>query len=200
MKMGKFRLSWRPQQNWVSAVAVCFALLTGLCTVAQHANAQTAPTGQTPSFEKQIAPLLQQSCGKCHSGAASMGKLRLDSEDSILKGGASGPAIVPGASGSSLLMKRVLGLTDAPRMPMGAEPLDEASVKMLREWIDHADFSAAASKLKSKGVNDSSSKKSASNGNTSGPQSPLFASEIRPCSPPDATSVTDLIFSRTGCA
>ena len=167
--MGEFRP--RRPFYWALLTMSWFALSSLPAQAAQNAKTQTTAT---PEFGKQIAPLLQQSCGKCHSGAVSMGKLRLDSETAILRGGASGPEIVPGASGSSLLMKRVLGVTDAPRMPMGGDPLSEASVKMLGDWIDHADFSAAVSKLKEQGGTET-----VSNANAAAP-SPLFASKIRP--------------------
>ena len=74
-------------------------------------------------FKKDIEPILQASCVKCHGGDNAQGKLRLDSEAGILKGGGSGPVIVPGHSGDSSLVKRISGLGDAPRMPMGGDPL-----------------------------------------------------------------------------
>ena len=52
-----------------------------------------------------------------------MGKLQLGSEASILSGGRVRPSRRTRAkSGDSILIKRVLGLTDAPRMPMGPTP------------------------------------------------------------------------------
>jgi cytochrome c553 len=100
--------------------------------------------GESPQFQRDIVPILEQSCGTCHIGA-SMGKLRLDSESSILRGGASGPSVVPGHSADSLLVKRILGLTGTPRMPMGGQPLSAAQVTLIRQWIDadHFDTSAA---------------------------------------------------------
>lgn len=74
-------------------------------------------------FQTQIAPVFQQFCVKCHGGDMVLGKLRLDSEAAVLRGGVSGPAIVPGNSAQSLLVKRILGLADAPRMPMSGDPL-----------------------------------------------------------------------------
>jgi hypothetical protein len=100
-------------------------------------------------------------------GDVVMGKLRLDSEAAILQGGASGPAIVPGKSGESLLVKRILGLTDGPRMPMGGDPLPPAKVELIRKWIDqgniHAEVPAAS--VHPEQVAGSS---------------PLFAKEVRP--------------------
>ena len=43
----------------------------------------------------QVRPLLAKNCWACHRQSA-MGGLRLDSREAILKGGKSGPAIVPG--------------------------------------------------------------------------------------------------------
>src|SRR5690349_18509202 len=95
------------------------------------------------SFQKDISPIFEQACAKCHLGSMAMGKLQLDSEASILKGGASGPAIVAGKSGDSLLVKRILGLNDAPRMPMGGAPLSDAQVKLIRAWVDQGNFNTS---------------------------------------------------------
>ena len=80
--------------------------------------------GSPPSdFARDIAPIFQTSCYSCHNGDKAQGQLRLDSETAILKGGVSGKVVIAGDSQNSLLVKRLLGLGDAPRMPMGADPL-----------------------------------------------------------------------------
>jgi len=78
---------------------------------------------QSVNFETDVLPIFRESCAQCHMGNASQGKLRVDSVSALLRGGASGPSIVPGKSGQSLLLKRILGTTDAPRMPVGTRPL-----------------------------------------------------------------------------
>ncbi len=96
-----------------------------------------------------------------------MGKLQLGTEAGLLRGGSSGPAIVPGKSADSLLVKRILGLTDAQRMPMGGDPLGNEQVKVIRGWIDQGDVkasTAAASQINEKAAADS----------------PLFANQVRP--------------------
>ena len=60
-------------------------------------------------FEKAIRPILVQHCFECHSAeAAARGKLQaglaLDSKQALLVGGESGPAIVLGDPGKSLLI------------------------------------------------------------------------------------------------
>ena len=94
---------------------------------------------QAPQFQRDIAPIFEKSCATCHVSAA-MGKLRLDSEASVLRGGASGPAVVPGHSADSLLMKRLLGQNGVARMPMGGQPLNADQVALIRRWIDSGSF------------------------------------------------------------
>src|SRR6266568_2251382 len=53
------------------------------------------PAYQKDFFESRIRPVLAQQCFVCHTNSK-MGGLRLDSRDDIVKGGKSGPAIVPG--------------------------------------------------------------------------------------------------------
>ena len=72
---------------------------------ARQAMAQPTPQ-QIEFFEAQIRPLLVESCFDCHTDDEK-GGLRLDSRARMLKGGESGPAIVPGDPDASLLMKAV---------------------------------------------------------------------------------------------
>ncbi|MGV3606503.1 MAG: PSD1 and planctomycete cytochrome C domain-containing protein [Planctomycetaceae bacterium] len=85
-------------------------------------------------FEKEIRPLLIENCQKCHGEEKQEGALRLDSRDSILKGGDSGPALVTGKSAESLLMKAVRhqdGLEMPPKKSLRPEQIDA-----LAHWID----------------------------------------------------------------
>ncbi|HEX5483288.1 MAG TPA: PSD1 and planctomycete cytochrome C domain-containing protein [Terriglobia bacterium] len=142
---------------------------------AQPHKAAAASAARSVTFDHDIAPIFKSHCAACHSGANAQAKLRLDSEASILKGGVSGRTIIPGDSKDSLLVKRVLGLTDGPRMPMGASPLAAKDVSLIRAWIDHGNFSAAAVKASS-----SQPVVSPVASHESSAQSPLFATKIRP--------------------
>lgn len=54
----------------------------------------------------------------------------------MLKGGASGPAVLPKNSAGSLLVSRILGQGGKPRMPQGFAPLSPAQTARIRAWID----------------------------------------------------------------
>ena len=84
-----------------------------------------------PGFEADVLPILQAKCVMCH-GATPQGKLDLRSQQAILNGGASGPVVVPGESGKSLLLTKVV----TRQMPPGNVKLTEAEIDQIRTWID----------------------------------------------------------------
>ncbi|PYU97680.1 MAG: hypothetical protein DMG26_20730 [Acidobacteria bacterium] len=84
--------------------------------------ANSASPAQTPEpgelFEKEIRPVLSSRCYSCHTGLKS-GGLRLDSRQSILKGGNDGPVVVPGHPEQSLLIKAISHTHERFKMPLG---------------------------------------------------------------------------------
>src|ERR1700688_3307103 len=78
-------------------------------------------------FETRIRPVLANNCYSCHT-TSKLGGLKLDSRASLLQGGTSGPAIVPGQPADSLLIKAV-SQTDAKlKMPMGGAKLSDREI------------------------------------------------------------------------
>ena len=68
-------------------------------------------------FERRIRPVLVEHCEACHSSrlAEPMGGLRVDSRDGLLRGGASGPALVLGDPERSLMIKALRYLEPCPQ-------------------------------------------------------------------------------------
>lgn len=84
----------------------------------------------SPDFVRDVQPVLSRSCEKCHGSKMQMGGLRLDAKAAALK------VIRPGDAAASELYKRVAGIGDQARMPMGGKPLPEAEIALLKRWID----------------------------------------------------------------
>src|SRR5213593_1391276 len=63
-----------------------------------------------------------------------MAGLRLDSRDGLLKGGRSGPAVVPGDPDKSLLIQAVRQTSETLKMPKGGR-LKPDEIEMLTEWV-----------------------------------------------------------------
>lgn len=89
----------------------------------------------TPSFSKDVAPIFAANCAGCHASNVTMGTLDLDTFAGLEKGGHSGPAIVPGKSGESLLYLRITGKV-TPAMPLGGKKLADGEIEIIRKWID----------------------------------------------------------------
>ena len=86
-------------------------------------------------FETKIRPLLVNQCYECHSGVSKSLKagLRLDSKSAMLKGGDSGPAIVPGKPTDSLLIQSVR--YESNEMPPNGK-LGDAQIAALTKWVE----------------------------------------------------------------
>ncbi len=118
-----------------------WATLATLFTVtAAWAAVQPAPPAAAPAdpkalefFEKRVRPVLAEQCYSCHSAANVKGGLRLDSRAAMVKGGASGPVLAPGAPEKSRLLD-VLSHIGAVRMPPQGK-LKPQQIADLTEWV-----------------------------------------------------------------
>jgi tricorn protease-like protein len=90
---------------------------------------------EAPSFAKDVAPILAANCAGCHASNVTMGTLDLDTFAGLQKGGHSGPVIVPGKSGESLLYLRITGAV-TPGMPLSGKKLADGEIEIIRKWID----------------------------------------------------------------
>src|SRR5689334_18303384 len=71
------------------------------------AEASAKAAAAPPSFSNDIRPLFQAKCVRCHGGKATRGGLDLTTPAGAVKGGESGPVIVPGRPDDSLLYEKV---------------------------------------------------------------------------------------------
>ena len=94
------------------------------------------PSQELIEFESQVQPLFEQNCYACHGPANQISGLRLDQKADALKGGHSGPAIVPGDSANSRLIHLVAGYEVKVTMPLAGERLSDEQIGILRAWID----------------------------------------------------------------
>jgi len=103
-----------------------------LMTISAALMAAPASPEGNDLFENKVRPVLAENCYVCHTNVQS-GGLRLDSREGLLKGGTSGPALVPGDPEKSLLIQAVRQTGDL-KMPKGGK-LKPAEVEALVEWV-----------------------------------------------------------------
>lgn len=91
----------------------------------------TVATAAEPSYTEHIKPLFAKYCVECHGIEAREAGLDLRTRESLLQGGDSGAAIVPGKPAASLLLKQLKGEIMPPEgvMPTAAE------IDTVRRWI-----------------------------------------------------------------
>ena len=117
-------------------------------------------------FGKDIQPILQQNCIKCHGPEKQKGKLRLDSKTAAMKGGEDGAVIVAGDAGKSDLYRRITlpkGHDDV--MPNEGDPLTKTQIESIRDWINQGAVWTESAVAKE---------------TTSGPPGPVLPADFKP--------------------
>jgi ankyrin repeat protein len=100
------------------------------------------PTTRIVDFSGDIKPLLARSCLGCHGDKEPKSNFSLTSQAALLRGGDSDlPAIIPGASVDSPLIRFAAGLVEKMEMPPVDSrdkfpPLSAEELALLRGWID----------------------------------------------------------------
>ena len=87
-------------------------------------------------FVRDVQPILESSCIKCHARGKAKGGWRIDTRADALQPGDSGPALVAGNSAQSRLVHLVAGTDPDDVMPQKGTRLTPEAVGLLRAWID----------------------------------------------------------------
>jgi mono/diheme cytochrome c family protein len=87
-------------------------------------------------FKTEIKPIFEASCVRCHGRGRDKGGLQIDSRETLLKGGDSGPAVKPGHGAESYLLALVAGVDSDEVMPKKGKKLTTDQIGVIRAWID----------------------------------------------------------------
>ena len=143
----------------VSVAPVVVAFFASIAIAGEGAGQAPAPQEPKPPidapentyFENKIRPILVARCDRCHGSPSGEEKanLRVDSLEALLRGGDSGPAIVPGAPEKSLLILAVRhdgAVSMPPKLKLPQTEIDAltAWVKMGAPWPRYAGKPAVA--------------------------------------------------------
>ena len=122
---------------WVAG-APAFALAGRLAAGEVEAAKLPPPGTNRVDFARDIQPLFETSCWRCHGPERPKGGFRLTSRAAAIQGGERGPAIVPGRSADSPLIQYVARLVPDLEMPPAGKgaALTVDQVALLRAWID----------------------------------------------------------------
>ena len=93
-----------------------------------------SPADDAEFFEREIRPILVGTCLRCHGPEKHEGGLRVDSREAILKGGESGPAMMPKDVDASRIVKAIRYDSDDLKMPPSSKMSDK-EIAAITEWI-----------------------------------------------------------------
>lgn len=116
-------------------------MISGVTPPATSPSIPSASSVGGSFFHEKVWPIISERCIGCHNptrvAARKSGQLDQSSREALLKGGASGAAILPGKPEESLLIKRVKGEDEnEDRMPPPSkEPLTAEQIAVLEQWI-----------------------------------------------------------------
>ncbi len=117
-------------------MSVCCRMIV-VTTALWSVLAEGGPSNAAPvDFRRDVAPILQNRCLRCHNDRDHRGGLSLQSAEATAQGGESGDAVVPGDPDSSYLLDVVIPSDDDAEMPKGEPALAENEVALLRRWIE----------------------------------------------------------------
>jgi len=87
------------------------------------------------TYEQHIAPLMARHCTGCHGWFFPKGGFRSDSREALVKGGRTGPGVVPGQPAKGWLMHTITLAEGRYKMPPDPVSLPPEDIAMIREWI-----------------------------------------------------------------
>ncbi len=96
------------------------------------------PATHKIDYLRDIKPILDGACLKCHGPEKPKSRFRLDEREALLKGGENGVDVLPGDSAKSPFIHFVARLVPDMEMPPAGkgEPLTTSQISLLRAWID----------------------------------------------------------------
>ena len=128
------RPTWTPADDAASVLDPGGDPLRGRPSIGGRRIWPADDPGAVEFFEKAIRPILAEKCQKCHGGDKTKGGLSLTGRESVLKGGDSGPAAVPGKPRESLLIEAVEHRGELKMPPKGK--LTPGEIDRLGRWIE----------------------------------------------------------------
>ena len=121
--------------------------LGGVCFPAYAAAASASGSAAIPadhpermardleSFDREVRGLLADHCLKCHGGEKTKGDFSVADRESLLKGGADGPSVVPFHANKSRLLK-MLRHEEEPFMPEKKPKLSDDAIAKIAAWVE----------------------------------------------------------------
>jgi Protein of unknown function (DUF1553)/Protein of unknown function (DUF1549)/Planctomycete cytochrome C len=109
-------------------------VIVGMIFLITLSPIQADDTDKMAYFEAKVRPILFNHCFKCHGEKKQEGGLRTDLHENLLKGGDTGPAVIPGKPEESELIDAIKYDADSYQMPPDGK-LKQEQIDILTQWV-----------------------------------------------------------------
>jgi uncharacterized membrane protein len=96
------------------------------------APAATTPEVAKVSFSKDVLPVFEVRCQRCHGTGQTLAGLSLASHAGVMAGSGNGPVVIPGSAETSRLVEVIV----SGEMPRGGAKLPESEIQTISTWVD----------------------------------------------------------------
>src|ERR1700679_3596558 len=110
--------------------------IPGAARAASPGEKLPPPAERAVDFQKDIEPLFEAACIKCHAKGKDKGGFSLETRERFLKGGDTDAGAVVGKSADSLIVQMVAGIDPDSIMPKKGTKWTAAQIGLLRAWVD----------------------------------------------------------------
>ncbi len=135
-----YKLAWPREfgvrcalQNWGMLPGIVLAVVISPAPLLFGAEGEAA--AEKITYVDHVRPILREHCFLCHNQNRSQNDLKLDSYETLMAGGASGPSIEPGDAENSYLYMLV-SHSEQPFMPPNADRLPDEKLAIIKRWIE----------------------------------------------------------------
>jgi len=118
----------------------------GLAAIAVQLFSAVSSADDKVNFEEHVKPIFRDKCLSCHNTNKKSSDLDLSSYSSMMQGGASGASVQVGDSGASYLYSLISHQSE-PFMPPNADKLPDATLELIKKWIDGGAPETSSSKV-----------------------------------------------------
>jgi len=108
------------------------ALAVTVYAISHSGSTEAAPTNANVSYAKDVRPILESRCKKCHMGEFVSEGLDMGTYETLMTGSQNGPVITPGDADDSLIIQKLV----AGKMPKRGPKLTPVQIQIITDWIN----------------------------------------------------------------
>lgn len=113
-----------------------FIALALLAALLGYSTSTALAAGAKVDYEKEVKPIFDARCVKCHGEKRGLGGLKLHNAEALAALEEDGLLVPEDSESSEVFARLILPDDDKHRMPKGGKPLEKGQIETIKNWID----------------------------------------------------------------